>query len=169
MADQLKQLGIEREVLAQTLKPENSPGFLLWQVTNLWQRRQRAALDRIGITHVQFILLAGLAWLQDREGAVSQARLAQFCKTDAMMTSQVLRALEKDKLLERHRDEADRRARRLALTEKGADVLNEAMPLVLEADATFFHSLAEDQGALIDALRTLWRSAAPAKSAGSRA
>ncbi|MFP3326503.1 MarR family transcriptional regulator, partial [Planococcus sp. SIMBA_160] len=76
-------------------------------------------LDRIGITHVQFILLAGLAWLQDREGSVSQARLAQFCKTDAMMTSQVLRALEGNGLLQRQRNTADRRARRLMLTEKG--------------------------------------------------
>lgn len=161
MSDELDQLGIERDLLARTLRPENSPGFLLWQVTNLWQRRQRAALDRLGITHVQFILLAGLAWLQERETTVSQARLAQFCKTDAMMTSQVLRTLERDGLLHRQPDPSDRRARRLTLSSRGAELLNDAMPLVLEADATFFQALTERQGDLIESLRTLWRSAVP--------
>ena len=39
--------------------PDDSPGFLLWQVTNLWQRRIRAALEPLGLTHVQFVFVAG--------------------------------------------------------------------------------------------------------------
>ncbi|MEM7443713.1 MAG: MarR family transcriptional regulator [Pseudomonadota bacterium] len=150
---------VDVETLTLTLRPENNPGFLLWQVTNLWQRRQRANLDSVGITHVQFILLAGLAWLDKREGHVNQARLAQFCKTDPMMTSQVVRTLATQGLLERDRHPTDGRARHLKLTAAGARVLNEAMPLVLEADAQFFDSLAEDQPTLIDALRRLWHAA----------
>ena len=102
---------VDREILATTLRPENSSGFLLWQVANQWQRLQRSALGEIGITHVQFILLAGLAWLEQRESSVSQARLAEFCKTDPMMTSQVVRTLERAKLLKREDHPTDRRAR----------------------------------------------------------
>lgn len=150
---------VDIETLTLTLRPENNPGFLLWQVTNLWQRCQRSKLDAIGITHVQFILLAGLAWLDQREGPVNQARLAQFCKTDPMMTSQVVRTLEGQGLLERTRHPTDGRARHLQLTAAGARTLNQAMPLVLETDAAFFQSLADDQPALIDALRRLWHAA----------
>ena len=150
---------IDVDTLTLTLKPENNPGFLLWQVTNLWQRGQRSKLDEIGITHVQFILLAGLAWLDKREGHVNQARLAHFCKTDPMMTSQVVRTLEGQGLLERTPHPTDGRARHLRLTDDGARVLNAAMPLVLETDAQFFECLTRDQPALIDALRRLWHAA----------
>ncbi len=32
-------------------KPEESSGFLLWQVTNLWQREIKKALEQYGLTH----------------------------------------------------------------------------------------------------------------------
>ena len=89
--------------LNRTLKPENSPGFLLWQVTNQWQRTLRQALESAGLTHVQYVLLAGLAWLEEKEGPVTQSRLAQFCRTDPMMTSQVVRTMEGEGLLTRKR------------------------------------------------------------------
>ena len=43
--------------------PGDSPGFLLWQVTNRWQQAQRAALKPYGLTHVQFVVLASLTYL----------------------------------------------------------------------------------------------------------
>ena len=71
---------------------QDSPGFLLWQVTNRWQAAIRAALKPLGLTHVQFVLLASLAWL-DADGAVTQRALANHAAVDPMMCSQVLRAL----------------------------------------------------------------------------
>lgn len=150
---------IDWPTLTATLRPENSPGFLLWQVTNLWQRRLRARLEGVGLTHVQFVLLAGLAWLEGREGSVSQSRLAQFCRTDAMMTSQVVRALESAGLVRRSANAKDGRAKALGVTDAGADVLNKAMPAVLETDSAFFGTLgAGGQGDLVQALRRLWQA-----------
>ena len=45
-------------------KPEESTGFLLWQVTNLWQREIKKALEKYGLTHSQFVLLASMYWLE---------------------------------------------------------------------------------------------------------
>ena len=73
-------------------RPEESTGLLLWQVTNRWQAAQRAALKPFGLTHVQFVLLASLAWL-GADGPVTQQQLAGHAGTDPMMTSQVVRAL----------------------------------------------------------------------------
>ena len=39
---------------------DESTGFLLWQVTMLWQRRIAAVLRPQGLTQVQFALLASL-------------------------------------------------------------------------------------------------------------
>ena len=71
---------------------EESTGLLLWQVTNRWQAAQRAALQPFGLTHVQFVLVASLAWL-GAEGPVTQRQLADHAGTDPMMTSQVVRTL----------------------------------------------------------------------------
>lgn len=156
--------GVDRALLARTLRPENSPGYLLWQVANRWQRAQRAALAGLSITHVQFVLLAGLAWLELREGRVHQARLARFCRTDAMMTSQVVRTLERAGLIARAVDPADNRARHLTLTAAGAACLNAAMPAAMEADAAFFGGPDGEREALVEALRRLAR--APTDPAG---
>ena len=70
------------------------PGFVLWHATLRWQRMVTAALKPIGLTHVQFVLLASAWFLEDRTGPPSQRELAEHAGTDAMMTSQVLRSLE---------------------------------------------------------------------------
>src|SRR3546814_1337383 len=73
--------------------PSGSPalttGFLLWQVGNLWQKRQRGALAAFGLTPVQYLLLTGVAELTATAGGpVKQAAVARHCRTDPMMTSQ---------------------------------------------------------------------------------
>lgn len=152
-------MALDRDTLARTLRPENSPGFLLWQAANQWQRQLRAALDPLGVTHVQFVLLAGLAWLEHRGEAPTQVRLAGFCRTDAMMTSQVVRAIERSGLVERRRHPTDSRARLLRLTPQGVEVLNQAMPAALAADAVFFGVLPDPKG-FVDGLRRLVNSGA---------
>lgn len=148
---------LDKTALSRTLKPENSPGFLLWQVTNQWQRVLRQALEKAGLTHVQYVLLAGLAWLEEKEGTVTQARLAQFCRTDPMMTSQVVRTMERDGLLTRERHPTDSRARALRITEPGVERVNTAMPAVMNCDKEFFARLGDDQRSFLNDLLLLWQ------------
>jgi DNA-binding MarR family transcriptional regulator len=122
-----------------SLKPDESPGFLLWRVTLRWQRAMAGALRPIGLTHVQFVLLASAWWLTRVAGEKpSQRRLAEHAATDPMMTSQVLRALESRGLVTRAADPHDSRALRLAVTEVGARLAVEAVRVVEAADAEFF-------------------------------
>lgn len=134
--------------------PGQSSGFLLWQATNRWQRLIRAALASFDLTHVQFVLLAGIGWLQysDGDNAISQKRLAEHCATDPMMTSQVVRTLELAGHIKRSRDPDDARVWQLALTEKGRCKLAEALPAVERADALFFSRAGAQQDALREAL-----------------
>jgi DNA-binding MarR family transcriptional regulator len=118
-----------------------SSGFLLWQVTALWQRSVVAALRPHGLTQVQYALLASLLWLSRTEEQIAQARLARHAKLDVMMTSQVLRALEARGLLKRRPHPTDTRAKVLHLTAAGRATATRAVPAVETADAAFFSAL----------------------------
>lgn len=73
--------------------PCDSPGFLLWRVPNVWQRKQREALLPFGITHTQFVALAVASWFGQQE-PITQIRLSQLTGSDPMTISQIVRALE---------------------------------------------------------------------------
>ena len=70
-------------------KPEESSGFLLWQVTNLWQREIKKALGDFGLTHSQFVLMANIHWLTIHKEEVTQIILSDNTKIDPMTTSTV--------------------------------------------------------------------------------
>lgn len=131
-----------------------SPGLSLWQVTNRWQAAVRAALRPVGLTHVQFVLLASLTWL-DADGPVTQKQLADHAACDAMMTSQVLRALEERGLVTRAPHPTDRRARALVVTDEGRELANRAVVVVEAADREFFGPLGSDAAALNGLLQRL--------------
>ncbi len=95
-------------------RPEQSIGFMFWRTTNLWQRQIAKELELLDLTHVQFVLLAGIAWLnKEHAGLVTQARLSEHAKTDIMMTSKVVRTLETKKLITRQVNRSDPRAKSL--------------------------------------------------------
>ncbi|UBV41496.1 MarR family transcriptional regulator [Deinococcus taeanensis] len=121
------------------LEPGNSPGFLLWHATLRWQRELAAALDPLGLTHVQFVLLACAWWLNTKGVQPNQLTLSQQAGIDVKMTSQVLRALEDKGLIERHTDPLDTRAKRLHVTDRGAALAPRAIEVVEQVDHAFFH------------------------------
>lgn len=135
--------------------PQESPGFLLWQVSNAWQRIQRETLAELGLTHVQFVLLAGVVWLHEEEAPLTQARLATHARIDVMMTSQVLRTLEAKKLIRRTPHPTDARAKALAPTEAGRDLARRAVDRVERGDARFFAALGGEVKELTGLLRQL--------------
>ena len=132
--------GLETEVE----HADESTGLALWRVTNRWQAAQRSALLPFDLTHVQFVLLASLTWL-DAE-APTQRELADHAGTDPMMTSQVLRALEAKKLIERQPHPTDARARLLVVTASGRQLANRAVAVVEACDARFFGALNDRVG-----------------------
>jgi DNA-binding MarR family transcriptional regulator len=133
---------------------EQSPGFLLWHLENVWQREQRRALDPFGITTVQFLLLSGLA-ISGAGETMSQIVLAGRCRTDPMMTSQVVRTLTQMGLIERSQDKIDRRAFALCLTGEGHALQIPAKAVVRTLENKFFAALGSDVSAFANALRLL--------------
>jgi DNA-binding MarR family transcriptional regulator len=131
-----------------------SPGFLLWRVTQRWQRTIVAALRPLDLTHAQFVLLMSTYYLARGGGAPSQREVADHTEADVMMTSQVLRTLEKRGLVTRSPDPTDARIKRLAVTPTGTKLARRAQAAVEKADRTFFEGTA-NQPALLQHLRQL--------------
>jgi DNA-binding MarR family transcriptional regulator len=143
--------------VADALAPGDSPGLLLWRATLSWQRRITATLKPLGLTHVQFVLLASTWWLTQIAGEKpSQRRIADHANTDRMMTSQVIRTLAAKGLLVRVRDQRDTRAMLIDITSEGAALAARAVKLVEQADAEFFAGAGE-QSVTLDVLRALAR------------
>jgi DNA-binding MarR family transcriptional regulator len=126
---------------ATPLHPNDSTGFLLWHATLRWQRAITQALAPLGLTHVQFVLLACTWWLNEQGTHPNQVALAEQAGTDIKMTSQVLRSLEQKGLVEREVDTADTRARRIRVTERGASLAPKAIAVVEGVDARFFEGI----------------------------
>lgn len=120
-------------------KAEDSTGFLLWQVTNLWQREIRKALEIYDLTHSQFVLLASIHWLTLHGNKVTQTLLSSHAKIDPMTTSTVLRTLQKKGFVMRQEHATDTRAKTVVLTIKGKEVTQRAVKTVELFDKEFFH------------------------------
>lgn len=122
-------------------KAEESSGFLLWQVTNLWQREIKKALEPFDLTHSQFVLMASIHWLTLHKQDVTQIVLSAHTKIDPMTTSTVLRTLQTKGFLQRQEHITDTRAKTVGLTANGKKIIKQAVRTVETFDKTFFATL----------------------------
>jgi len=134
--------------------PSDSPGFLLWRISNTWQREQRAALQALSLTHTQFVMLAVATWFGSEE-PLTQMRLSQLTGSDPMTTSQVVRALLADGLFEREAHPTDTRAKIISVSEAGRDLARKAVVVVEAVDRKFFAPLGEQQSSLVHLFQKL--------------
>ena len=105
----------------------------MWRAALAWQRDIAAALEPVGLTHSQFVLLACTQWLEEHgDGA-----------------SQVLRRLERAGLVSRQPDPKDARARIVTMTAAGRDVGARATRLVEDADEAYFAAVPHLREALL--------------------
>ena len=117
-----------------------------------WRRRVTEELDEVGLTYVQFSLLASVAYLNHHGPAPSQAELAEHTGMDVMMTSQVVRTLERDRLVKRITDKKDARVKRVVPTAKGQSVVSAAIKIVNEVNDEVF-GMIEDLDRFKESLR----------------
>ena len=139
-------------------RPEESSGYMFMLTSNLWQRKMVKALKPTGLTPVQLVLLAGVAWLEREFEPITQVRLARQAKTDVMMTSQVLKKLESRGLVSKRPSESDTRANVIMLTEKGAEKVAKALRIADKVDSDFFRPLEGKYGEFLMALGALTKA-----------
>lgn len=127
----------------------------MWLLTNAWQRMLRRVLVPLGLTHVQYTVLASVAYLSRDERPVSQADVCRFGSMDRNMVSEVVRSLVARGLIERAAHPRDARALRLGLTAQGELAYAEARALVKPQAEGFYAPLGEEVGDLVRLLARL--------------
>jgi len=137
--------------------PEESSGFLLWKVSTLWRRAIEEALDPLGLTHPQFVILASIGWFTSEGEQACQAKIGKHAGLDPNTTSQILRGLQSKQLIDRLRS-SDERSKHPVLTPAGAAILTRSFPAIEQVNAKFFASMDTTERPLIlNTLRKLAR------------
>ncbi|MDR0824033.1 MAG: MarR family winged helix-turn-helix transcriptional regulator [Prevotella sp.] len=120
---------------------EDNTGFLLWQVSSMWQQIQEKALRaNFGLSQSQYVVLASTYWLNVLDREITQINLAQHTKIDKMTVSKILKILEDKSLIYRKPHSTDSRANAVYLTQEGKDLMSKAIDIIETIDKEFFLS-----------------------------
>jgi DNA-binding MarR family transcriptional regulator len=134
---------------------EKIPGYLLWQVSKLWQRHLNAALKGLGLSSTQAVILINVPRLNQEKRTVTQMLLAEVTKIDRMTLSQSIRTLERNGLIMRVTATSNKRAYHVELTPTGGKVAMQAMQRIISAHQTFFGPIAEQTDEYVNLTHTL--------------
>lgn len=124
---------------------DDSPGFLLFKITVLWQKKLGIIFNDLRIQQTQYAILASLKFYEEKNEKCTQAFLVEHARIDKMTLSKSVRQLEKSGLVRRTQSEEDARAVIVNLTSKGRKLVNEAVQRIEDADESFFQYLTEKQ------------------------
>lgn len=138
---------------ARAVAPRDSRSARLEQVTGQWQTLLRDALVPLQLTTAQYRLLLAAAWLTARQADVRQSEIAMHASADAVMTSEVLRTLERRGFIQRGPHPTDRRARAIVVTAEGGALADRAARLVDATEARFFETGMSEFGTVAKSLR----------------
>lgn len=119
-------------------KPEDNPGFLLWQTTMIWQRQIKKALEPYNISHAQFVIMATLMWFEEHSYDTTQILILNQTKLDKMTVSKSLKKLVFLGFTNRIEHKSDTRVKSVTLTEKGKEMVRTLVPIVEGIDEKFF-------------------------------
>lgn len=130
-----------------------SPGLLFIRAYNNWHTHIKKILQPLGLTHPQFVVLAVTAYLQNHGETVTQAMIASHSEIDPMTTSQILKLLNKKKLLKKEPHPTDTRANVILLLEEGIQKVSQSVHLIEEFDNDFFGILQSDEKSFMESLK----------------
>ena len=125
---------------------ENDTGFLLLQVSNLWNNSHDKALKKHhGLSHMQYAILASVSWFAKYgKGHVTQSILSQHTKINPMTVSQIFKVLEAKGYIIRTKHPTDVRAKIVSLTEEGSALMDKAFLTIWDLDLKFFKALGKN-------------------------
>ncbi len=126
-------------------KADDSPGFLLWKVTALWQAKLSTVLEQFGLTQTQYAILASLRWFEEQKEPTTQSHLVEHAKIDKMTLSKAIRNLEEQGFVARTPSPQDSRATNVRFTAKGRSVVQKAIVAIENADDEFFSCLPKNR------------------------
>jgi DNA-binding MarR family transcriptional regulator len=118
---------------------KDNSGFLLWQVSYMWQQEQRRTLLKYhDISQMDYIVLSSTYYLMINKVDVTPTILSKHTKIEPVGIAQLMRSLEKRNLIERYRLDNCGKSHFLKVSDKGIELLNKAIITVESFDDRFF-------------------------------
>ena len=111
-------------------RPEDAIGFWMWRLTLVFQRRAETELKKIGLTHLQYVVLKLAGWLSLQANEVSQSGLAKLSGVQEAQLSLMVKTLKAKRLITQQRSTQNTRVRVVTLTPAGVQMLGKAVPLM---------------------------------------
>lgn len=105
-------------------------GYLVWRLTMKWRAKVDRALAPLGLTHAKYSVLASVYGMVRGGTHPSQRELADHTGLEAIYISKLARALERSGLIERVEHPTDPRAVQVKLTQRGTQVITQAIPVI---------------------------------------
>ena len=139
-----KQIALEKDKSPFIIKDlKEDSGFLMLQVSNLWNNRHdRALKTNHGLSHMQYAVLASVCWLvYHSDKPVTQSLLAQHTKINPMTVSQIFKVLESKGYISRTKHPTDPRSKIATLTDDGNELIHRAFRTIWNVDKKFFKAL----------------------------
>lgn len=155
---------MDRVKLKLGRETETIAGFLLWQVSKLWQHQLTLALQDLNLPSTQAVILANVLRLSEEGFPVTQVLLSKATKVDRMTTSQTVRALERKRLITRRSSKKDLRTSEVHLTARGRTKAFAAIARLAAAHQRFFKSLGREKRQIVSYLQKLIRANEEAES-----
>jgi DNA-binding MarR family transcriptional regulator len=146
---------MKKQKILNFSEPEESLGYLLWQVSMRWQLSMNRGLDKLGLTQTQYVVMAALHWLSLEQETVTQNDIANHARIDKMMTSKILRTLEVQNFIERQEHKIDTRSKTVLLTKSGISLLKKANNIVESVDNQYFSKVGHNKPTLQILLKLL--------------
>ena len=137
----------------------NSIGLIFWKVSTQWQRKIKENLNKIDLTHTQFVILASIQELSEDHKIITQKEISDFSSIDTMTVSSVLRLLEKKMYIQRLDHPNDTRANRIEITLDGEKIIHTEIPIVESVDNNFFFDNSKKNLQFIKLLKELEKTA----------
>lgn len=132
--------------------PQNAVGFVMWRVMHRYVREVDQVLKPIDLTHLQFTMLTLVAWIARTGKTANQSELARFGDIHPMQVSNVLKALEQKRMVERTPAPGNALAKQVTITSVGIAAVRSALPLVIEVQERLFGNEGRPDGSLLKLL-----------------
>ncbi|MBD2255950.1 MarR family transcriptional regulator [Pseudanabaena sp. FACHB-2040] len=117
--------------------PEDFAGFLIWQLSNKWEKYVNQKLKEFDINQGECFHLISILQLSKKLSEVTQVDIAHATGGSIMNTSKILKSLEKKQWITR-RTASDSRAKKVTVTEAGIAVSIDVAKVLGTANQDFY-------------------------------
>lgn len=117
--------------------PEDFAGFLIWQLSNKWEKYVNQQLKKFNTSQGECFHLISILQLSARLSEVTQVDVARVTGGSMMNTSKILKSLEKKQWITRQ-TASDPRAKKVEITEAGIVIAKDTAMVLGKANEVFF-------------------------------